>query len=399
MTMIRDDHDVSGLLQLSRALAKGDACVFVGPELSRLAGAPAPIDLASSLCRDLNPSTPATPLAVVAQAFRDQFGDYALYARLRAALEASSRSPTRAHRLLCELPFLVHVTTNSDSLVEDTLRKLQYPIQVVADAGSLSGWNETRYVQVVKIHGDLARPDTIALAERDVAHVLRRGSALRDQLASLVRYRTVLYVGYSLKDPELQLLLAMREEDDPKPSRPAFALTFDTDPDALAEWRRRIVRPIAIDAPPEKREEVLSKTLEHLSTLTQSRATGCDILIVDDEPTLRTAFKMMIERGMPGVTVDAAENGVAALLRMPALRPKLLLVDLIMPEMNGWDLIDAVRKEPNYVGVQFIVLTGMENLEWMERAEALRIPYVMKPFERDEFLQIVRERLMRVGAR
>jgi CheY-like chemotaxis protein len=397
--MIRDDHDVSGLLQLSRALAKGDAIVFVGPELSRLAGAPVPIDLASSLRRDLNPSTPATPLAIVAQAFRDQFGDYALYARLRAALDSSVQSPTRAHHLLCELPFLVHLTTNSDSLIEDALRKLQYPIHVVADPSSLSGWNETRYVQVVKIHGDLARPDTIALAERDVAHVLRRGSPLRDQLSDLVRYRTVLYVGYGINDPELRLLLAMRDEDDPKPSRPAFALTFDTHPDQLAQWRRRIVRPIAIDAPPEKREEVLSKTLEHLSTLTQARPTGCDILIVDDEPTLRQAFRMMLERGMPGVTVDVAENGVAAMMKMAAFRPKLMLVDLIMPEMNGWDLIDAVRAEPNYAGVKFIVLTGMENLEWMERAEALGIPYVMKPFERDDFLSIVRKQLMRVGVR
>lgn len=397
--MLRDDHDVSGLLQLARALAKGDAIVFVGPELSRLAGAPAPIDLASSLRRDLNPSTPATPLAAVAQAFRDQFGDYALYARLRAALEASTQAPTRAHRLLCELPLLVHVTTNSDSLVEDTLRKLSYPIHVVADAASLAGWNETREVQVVKIHGDMARPDTIALAERDVAHVLRRGSPLRDQLAALVRYRTVLYVGYGINDPELAMLLAMRDEDDPKPTRPAFALTFDTHPDQLAEWRRRVVRPIAIDASQDAREEQLSRTVEHLSTLVQARPTGCDVLIVDDEPTLRTAFRMMIERGMRGVTVEAAENGVAALLRMPALRPKLLLVDLIMPEMNGWDLIDAVREEPNYAGVQFIVLTGMENLEWMERAEALGIPYVMKPFERDEFLEIVQAQLTRVGAR
>jgi len=397
--MIRDDSDLSGLLQLSRALARGDAIAFVGPELSRLAGAPAPIDLASSLRRDLNPSTPATPLAAVAQAFRDQFGDYALYARLRAALDASTQQPTRAHRLLCDLPFLVHITTNPDSLVEDALRSMQYPVHVIADSDSIGRWNETREIQVVKIHGDMSRPDTIALAERDVAHVLRRGSPLREQLGYLVRYRTVLYVGYSITDPELQPLLAARDEDDPKPTRPAFALTFDTDPALLAEWRRRVVRPISVvAASQDAREEALSKMIEELNLLLEKRKTGCDILVVDDEPTLRTAFKMMLERGLR-VTVETAETGVDALLRMPALRPKLLIVDLIMPEMNGWDLIDAVRAEPNYAGVQFVVLTGMENLEWMERAAALGIPYVMKPFERDEFLTIVQSQLVRVGAR
>ena len=397
--MIRDDSDLSGLLQLSRALARGDAIAFVGPELSRLAGAPAPIDLASSLRRDLNPSTPATPLAAVAQAFRDQFGDYALYARLRAALDASTQQPTRAHRLLCDLPFLVHITTNPDSLVEDALRSMQYPVHVIADSDSIGRWNETREIQVVKIHGDMSRPDTIALAERDVAHVLRRGSPLREQLGYLVRYRPVLYVGYSITDPELQPLLAARDEDDPKPTRPAFALTFDTDPALLAEWRRRVVRPISVvAASQDAREEALSKMIEELNLLLEKRKTGCDILVVDDEPTLRTAFKMMLERGLR-VTVETAETGVDALLRMPALRPKLLIVDLIMPEMNGWDLIDAVRAEPNYAGVQFVVLTGMENLEWMERAAALGIPYVMKPFERDEFLTIVQSQLVRVGAR
>ncbi|HWW82253.1 MAG TPA: SIR2 family protein, partial [Vicinamibacterales bacterium] len=344
-----------------------------------------------------NPSTPATPLAAVAQAFRDQFGDYALYARLRAALDASTQQPTRAHRLLCDLPFLVHITTNPDTLVEDALRSMQYPVHVIADSDSIDRWNETREIQVVKIHGDMSRPDTIALAERDVAHVLRRGSPLREQLGYLVRYRPVLYVGYSITDPELQPLLAARDEDDPRPTRPAFALTFDTDPALLAEWRRRVVRPISVvAASPDGREEALSKMIEELTSLTEQRKTSCDILVVDDEPTLRTAFKMMLERGLR-VSVDTAETGVAALLRMPALRPKLLIVDLIMPEMDGWRLIDAVRAEPNYAGVQFVVLTGMENLEWMERAAALGIPYVMKPFERDEFLTIVQSQLVRVG--
>jgi two-component system, sensor histidine kinase and response regulator len=76
----------------------------------------------------------------------------------------------------------------------------------------------------------------------------------------------------------------------------------------------------------------------------------------------------------------------------------LLLVDLIMPEMDGWRLIDAIRAEPAYSGVQFIVLTGMENLDWMRRAASLGIPYIMKPFERDEFLQLVEDMLQPGGA-
>ena len=64
-----------------------------------------------------------------------------------ATIFPPAQQSTRAHRLLCELPFLVHITTNSDSLVEDTLRSLQYPVHLVADSGAVKDWSETREVQ------------------------------------------------------------------------------------------------------------------------------------------------------------------------------------------------------------------------------------------------------------
>lgn len=392
--MLQDDSDVSGYMQLSRVLARGDALAFIGPEFSCLAGAPTPSDLASSLRADLNMAASDAPLAAIAQAFRDQFGDYALYARLRAAIEATALRPTHAHTLLCDLPFLVHITTNPDSLLEETLRALKYPVHVIADAPSLDDWDETREVQVLKLHGDLSRPDTVAVAERDVAHIIRRGSVLREKLTTLMRYRTSVFIGYSITDPNLRLLLAAAAEDAPPPTKPNFAITYDTDPELLAEWRKNTIRPVVVEVREgESRYDAFVRTLEAITSLIETRPQGCDVLVVDDEPSLRLGFKMMIERAMPGVTVEAAEDGVGALLRLDGLRPRVMLVDLIMPNMNGWELIEKVKARPEYQYMRYIVLTGMENPDWMARAESLDIPYVMKPFDHREFLRIVAKQL------
>jgi CheY-like chemotaxis protein len=392
-SMIRDDSDVTGLLHLSRALSRGDAVAFLGPDFSSFAGAPTRSDLARWLRADLNPSTRTTSLPAVAQAYRDQFGDYALCARLGWALNGRAITPSRAHYLLCELPFLVHVTPSLDSSYEDMLHSLRYPINVIADARSIVDWDEMREVQVVKPYGDVTRPDTIALSERDVAHVLRRGSPLREKLSALLHYRTVLFVDCSMGDPDFVRLLTEITEDGPSAARPAFAITFDTDPLLLAEWRRRNIRPIIADETGTTRDAALAKTLDALTVLVGTRPTGCDILVVDDEPSLRTGLKMMIERALPHLKVEAIEDGIGALLVIPSLRPTLVIVDLIMPRMDGWKLIDALRVDPRYSHLRYIVLTGMENPDWMKKAEALGIPYIMKPFDREPFLQAVEQQL------
>jgi CheY-like chemotaxis protein len=390
--MLRDD-DAPVLQALSRLIGKGDVVSYVGPALSAFAGAPTSSDLAQSLQQDLHPSSPAAPLGAVAQTFRDQFGSHALLAHVRAAIESSAPKATQAHHLVCELPFLVHVTTNLDTVLEDKLRALKYPVNLVAEPHALDRWNESREVQVMKLHGDLTRPDTFSLADREVAYHLGRGSLIREKLLALLRYRTSLFIGYNFNDPDLALILADRlHGGGPTDARPGFAITFDTHPSILEEWRKKSIHPIAVDLAGATPEVAMTEALEVLTAMTPTHSHGCEVLIVDDEPSLRISLKMMVERWAK-LPAESTEDGIGALLRMPALRPRLLIVDLIMPRMDGWTLIEMVKKEPAFEFVRFIVLTGMENPDWMRRAEAMGIPYIMKPFDTKDFLAAIERQM------
>ena len=81
------------------------------------------------------------------------------------------------------------------------------------------------------------------------------------------------------------------------------------------------------------------------------------VLIVDDEPDVRFILRHILERG--GYEVDEAINGSAAiecLSRGP--NPDLLITDLMMPVMDGNELIDRLRSDPKTAPIPIMSLTG-----------------------------------------
>jgi CheY-like chemotaxis protein len=68
---------------------------------------------------------------------------------------------------------------------------------------------------------------------------------------------------------------------------------------------------------------------------------GKKILLVDDEPNIRIVLSAILEQA--GYSVEAAEDGYAALRKMQASRPDLVITDLRMPNMNGFELLSVIR--------------------------------------------------------
>ena len=85
------------------------------------------------------------------------------------------------------------------------------------------------------------------------------------------------------------------------------------------------------------------------------------ILIVDDDADIRAALAMVLHtRGYQSMQ---AANGHEALEKLQAgLRPSLVLVDLMMPGMNGWELVAAVGKDPALASIPLVVLTGYRSM-------------------------------------
>jgi CheY-like chemotaxis protein len=85
---------------------------------------------------------------------------------------------------------------------------------------------------------------------------------------------------------------------------------------------------------------------------------GAPVLVVDDEAATRTMMARVLAR--EGCDVVVAENGCVALQRLAERTPRLILTDLMMPEMDGFELIDHVRQNPTWAHLPIVVATAKD---------------------------------------
>jgi CheY-like chemotaxis protein len=81
------------------------------------------------------------------------------------------------------------------------------------------------------------------------------------------------------------------------------------------------------------------------------------ILLVEDDRFLRKAAEVRLRRA--GYTVITAADGEEAIASATAMRPDLVLLDLIMPRMQGFEVLRVLRTQPNMQGVPIVVLTNL----------------------------------------
>jgi two-component system chemotaxis response regulator CheY len=112
------------------------------------------------------------------------------------------------------------------------------------------------------------------------------------------------------------------------------------------------------------------------------------VLIVDDDPDLLEVTSFVIES--EGMAVATAKNGEEALTFLSAGRlPGLVLLDLMMPVMNGWEFLDEVAKDPSLKVIPVVVLTAAERAQLPGVVEVL-----CKPMDLKALLRVV-ERYVR----
>jgi two-component system response regulator AtoC len=100
------------------------------------------------------------------------------------------------------------------------------------------------------------------------------------------------------------------------------------------------------------------------------------VLVVDDQLRVRDAMRDMVE--LLGYTSEGATSGEEALARLAAVECDLVLTDLAMPEMSGWDLIQAMRLRQ--IRVPVVIVTGYATDRDLQRALEEGIPLLRKPF-------------------
>jgi DNA-binding response OmpR family regulator len=110
------------------------------------------------------------------------------------------------------------------------------------------------------------------------------------------------------------------------------------------------------------------------------------VLVIDDEPTIRENLGQLL--GDEGYVVDLAVDGETALDRVHAMRPDAILLDLLMPGMNGRQFLQALRDDPAYANVPVLIMTAVHGLE-VNLATLGASEVVEKPFNVDELLNKV----------
>ncbi len=112
------------------------------------------------------------------------------------------------------------------------------------------------------------------------------------------------------------------------------------------------------------------------------------VLLVDDEPNIRETISFILE--MEGYEVRTAVNGREGLARIRELRPRVVLLDAMMPEMNGFEVCRTVRGDADLASTTIIMLTAMGQKVDRERAEAVGVDhYLTKPFDDEEVLGLL----------
>ena len=108
-----------------------------------------------------------------------------------------------------------------------------------------------------------------------------------------------------------------------------------------------------------------------------------NILIIDDEPAwLETIALILKERGY---AVVAAHSGAEALKSLARHRPDLIMSDIRMPDMNGFDLLDSIRKLPAATKTPVVFFSSIDDYDARKTARDLgATDYIVKPFSRDE---------------
>lgn len=120
------------------------------------------------------------------------------------------------------------------------------------------------------------------------------------------------------------------------------------------------------------------------------------VLLVDDEPSIRTICRVNLEGD--GLAVQEAEDGAEALAEVGRERPSLVLLDVMMPAVDGWRVAEQLAAADDTRDIPVVFLSARAAHEDRLRAQELgAVGYVVKPFDPVELGGVVREVLERIG--
>ena len=114
------------------------------------------------------------------------------------------------------------------------------------------------------------------------------------------------------------------------------------------------------------------------------------ILLIEDEPDLRETLKELLE--LVGFTVETAANGREGLHKLDTFgRPCLIMLDLMMPVMNGWQFLETLKKDPLHDRADIPVIVVSAALDMLDIQAQYGCRSLIKPVDVDTLRDMVHE--------
>ena len=113
-----------------------------------------------------------------------------------------------------------------------------------------------------------------------------------------------------------------------------------------------------------------------------------EIMVVDDSVSIRHVISRLMED--QGWKVQTAKDGMEALEKLRESRPDLIILDIEMPRMNGYEFLGAIKAQNSYEDIPVVILTSRNATKHREKAMALGAKgFVVKPYNDDEFIGVI----------
>jgi CheY-like chemotaxis protein len=116
----------------------------------------------------------------------------------------------------------------------------------------------------------------------------------------------------------------------------------------------------------------------------------CDVLIVEDEPSIRDFTRLIIRNKFPNLRIQSAGDGLEGLKKAKLLKPKMIWSCVKMPRMDGLKMIELIRQDPALQNMRIILCTGCYSEDVKKRALELGVDRLFpKPFKIEEALSAI----------
>jgi len=118
------------------------------------------------------------------------------------------------------------------------------------------------------------------------------------------------------------------------------------------------------------------------------------VLVVDDSPTIRKVVELTLKREQ--IRVLCAADGLSALAMVADEKPNLVLLDIMLPRMDGYQICQIIRRNKEFKKLPIIMLSGKDGLFDRVRGRlAGSSEYITKPFDPADLVRVVRKHLDR----